>query len=59
MTQHNSINVKLSNSQLKKWKSGIKNGTEVILNLSNINFYKMIDQFQVFRKILGILNWLI
>ena len=29
MTQHNTINVKLSNSQVNKLKSGIKCGTEV------------------------------
>ena len=29
MTQYNTLNVKLSNSQLSKLKSGIKNGTEV------------------------------
>ena len=29
MTQYNTLNVKLSNSQLNKLKSGIKNGTEV------------------------------
>ena len=27
MTQYNTLNVKLSNSQLNKLKSGIKNGT--------------------------------
>ena len=31
MTQYNILNVKLSNSQLIQLKSGIKNGTEVIL----------------------------
>ena len=31
MTQYNSLNVKLSNSQINKLKSGIKNGTEVTL----------------------------
>ena len=37
MTKYNTLNVKLSNSQLKKWKSGIKNDTEVTLNfLSNV-----------------------
>ena len=37
MTQYNTLNVKLSNSQLNKLKSGIKNGTEVALKLlSNI-----------------------
>ena len=35
MTQHNTLNVKLSNSQLSKLKSGIKKGTEVALNLSS------------------------
>ena len=35
MTQYNTLNVKLSNSQLNKLKSGIKNGTELILNLSS------------------------
>ena len=32
MTQYNTLNVKLSNSQINKLKSGIKNGTEVTLN---------------------------
>ena len=35
MTQHNSLNVKLSNSQLNKLKSAIKNGTGVVLRLSS------------------------
>ena len=35
MTQYNTLNVKLSNSQLNKLKSGIKNGTQVTLNLSS------------------------
>ena len=35
MTQYNTVNWKLSNSQLNKLKSGIKNGTEVTLNLSS------------------------
>ena len=34
MTQYNSLSVKLSNSQLNKLKSAIKNGTDVILTLS-------------------------
>ena len=33
MTQYNSLNVKLSNSQLSKLKSAIKNETEVVLRL--------------------------
>ena len=35
MTQYITLNVKLSNSQLNKLKSAIKNGTEVTLNLSS------------------------
>ena len=35
MTQYNSLNVKLSNSQLNKLKSAIKNETDVILRLSS------------------------
>ena len=47
MTQYNSLNVKLSNSQLSKLKSAIKNETDVVLRISsnmvdnsgdNINF---------------------
>ena len=34
MTRYNTLNVKLSNSQLNKLKSGIKSGTEIILNIS-------------------------
>ena len=34
MTQYDTLNLKLSNSQLNKLKLGIKNGTEVTLNLS-------------------------
>ena len=35
MTQYNTLNVKLSNSQLNKLKSGITNDTQVTLNLSS------------------------
>ena len=47
MTQYNSLNLKLSNSQLNKLKSSIKNETDVVLRISsnmvdnsndNINF---------------------
>ena len=34
MTQYNSLNVQLSNSQLNKLKPAIKNGTNVVLRLS-------------------------
>ena len=35
MAQYNSLNVKLSNSQLNKLKSAIKNETEAVLRLSS------------------------
>ena len=35
MTQYNSLNVKLSNSQLNKLKSAIKTETDVVLRLSS------------------------
>ena len=35
MTQYNSLNVRLRNSQLNKFKSAIKNETEVVLRLSS------------------------
>ena len=35
MTQYNSLNVKLSNSQLNKFKSAIKNENVVVLRLSS------------------------
>ena len=33
MTQYNTLNVELSNSELNKLKSGIKNSTEINSNL--------------------------
>ena len=35
MIQYNSLNVKLSNSQLNKLKSAIKNETDAVLRLSS------------------------
>ena len=35
MAQHNALNVKLSNPQHKKVKSGIKHGTEITLKISS------------------------
>ena len=63
MTQHNTLNAKLSNSLLNKLKSAIKNGTEVTLNLpSNLignsidetNFLhtQLVHKFQTFVKLL-------
>ena len=72
MAQYNSLDVKLSNLQLNKVKSAIKNKTEVVLRLSSniisnsddaANFsYKLllqIDKLQIFVKILQIINQLI
>ena len=35
MTQYSTLNIKLSNSKLSKLKSGIKNDTEVTVNISS------------------------
>ena len=35
MTEYNTLNVKLSNSQIDKLKSAIENDTELTLNLSS------------------------
>ena len=58
MTQYNSLNVKLSNSQLNKLKSAIRNKTEVVLRLSSnttgddeTNFHNQ-QQTQKYVKIL-------
>ena len=50
MTQYNSLNVELSNSQLNKLKSAIKNESEVVLRLSS----KMIgnDEANFLHKLL-------
>ena len=53
MTQYNSLNVKLSNSQLNKFKSAIKNETEVVLRLPS----NMIgDNETIFRRKLSLTN---
>ena len=51
MTKYNSVNVKLSNSELNTLKSGIKNSTEVALNLSS----NVIDDFNDKTNFLHIL----
>ena len=45
MTQYNSLNVKLSNSQLNKLKPAIKNETEVVLRLFS---YMIVIMRQIF-----------
>ena len=63
MTQYNSLNVKLSNSQLNKLKSSIKNETDVVLRISsnmvsnsndNTNFPHdlLLDKLQILVKLL-------
>ena len=52
MTQYNTLNVELSNSQLNKLKSTIKNGTEVTLNISSNLIGSSNDETNVPRKLL-------
>ena len=52
MTQYNSLNVKLSNSQLNKLKSAIKNGTDVILRLSSNMIGNSDDEANFSHKLL-------
>ena len=52
MTQYNSLNVKLSNSQLNNLKSAIKNGTDVILRLSSNMIGNSVDETNFLHKLL-------
>ena len=52
MTQYSSLNVKLSNSQLNKLKSAIKNGTDVILRLSSNMIGNLDDEANFPHKLL-------
>ena len=52
MTQYNILNVKLSNAQLNKLKSRIKNGTEVTLNLSSNEIGNSNDEYNFPHKLL-------
>ena len=52
MTQYNSLNVKLSNSQLNKLKSAIKNETNVVLRLSSNMIDNLDDETNFPHKIL-------
>ena len=44
MSQYNILNVKLSNSQLNKFNSGIKNDTQVTINFSSNLFGESNDE---------------
>ena len=59
MTQCNSLNVKLSNSQLHKFESAIKNENEVVLRLSSNMIGDNETNFQIFVKLLQIIYQLI
>ena len=66
MTQYNSLNAKLSDSQLNKFKSAVKNKTKAVLRLSSNmisnsdNETKLqIDKLQIFVKLLQIIHQLI
>ena len=52
MTQYNTLNVKLSNLQLNKLKSGIKIGTGVTLNFSSNAVGDYIDETNFPHKLL-------
>ena len=52
MTQYNSLNEKLSNSQLNKLKSAIKNETDVVLRLSSNMIDNLDDETNFPHKIL-------
>ena len=52
MTQYNSLNAKLSNSQLNKFKSAIKNGTDVVLRLSSNMIGNSNDETNFSHKLL-------
>ena len=52
MTQYNTLNVKLSNSQLNKLKSGIKNISEVNLKLSSDVVADSNDDISFLHKLL-------
>ena len=73
MTQCNSFNEKLSNSQRNKLKSAIQNETEVILErmssnkmailmmklIFHIKYYQLIDTLQIFVSFFQIIHQLI
>ena len=52
MIQYNTLNVKLSNSQLNKLRSGIINGTKVTLNLSSTLIKNSNDESNFPHKLL-------
>ena len=72
MTQYNSVNAKLLNSEHNKLKSATKSETGITLRLSSnliimqtikliflVIYYWKIDKSQVFGRLLGIIHQLI
>ena len=53
MTQYNTLNLKLSNLQLNKLKSEIKNGTEVTLKISSNVAGGSNDENNISQKLLS------
>ena len=53
MTQYNTLIVKLSNSQINKFKSGRKNGTEVTANVSSNVIGNSYDENNFSHKLLS------
>ena len=52
MTQYNTLNLKLSNSELDNLKSAIKNGTDLILRLSSNVIFNSDDETNFPHKLL-------
>ena len=52
MTQHNTLNSKLYNSQINRLKSGIKNCTELTLNISSNVIVSSNDETNFLHKLL-------
>ena len=53
MTQYNTLNVNFPNFQLKKIKLGIKNGTQLTLNLSSNVFGASNNESNILHKFLS------
>ena len=53
MTQYNTLIVKLSNSEINKFKSGRKNGTEVTVNVSSNVIGNSYDENNFSHKLLS------
>ena len=56
MTQYNSLNVKLSNSQLNRLKSAMKNEIEVVLRFSSNMIDNSNDEINFPHKLLLLTN---